>query len=347
MHDALEILAGKAAGNPQALMGVARAMAETRPDRAAALAHAVLEMAPPAAIATAAAALLKEMVPDWHFVIVRDQMRNHAYEAALRRAVTPESRVLDIGSGTGLLAMMAARAGAGEVITCEQNPAVAEAAGRVLKANGLDRIRLIDRHSSELDLERDLGGPIDVLVSEIVSNNMVGQGCLPVMEQAARWLKPGGRMIPEAGSVRIALAWSEAAAQRRMGLVEGFDLSAFNTLEGTAQVHKVGDPGLSIRSSTADLMRFDFRSGGPFPPGEARAELVSDGRPANGFIQWIRLEMDESITYENRPEPGAKSCWAPLFYPLPGTLDCAAGETVRVVGAHDRVSLRLWIDAAG
>ncbi len=49
--------------------------------------------------------------PAWHFPMVADRPRNDAYDQALRRAA-PGRRVLDIGSGSGLLAMMAARAGA-------------------------------------------------------------------------------------------------------------------------------------------------------------------------------------------------------------------------------------------
>ena len=345
MQEALEIMAEQAAGNPRALISVAKAMADTRPDRATALARSVLDMTPPASVAHAAETLLKEMVPGWHFVIVRDHARNEAYDRALRRAVTPQSRVLDIGAGTGLLAMMAARAGAAEVITCEQNAAVAGAAAEIIEANGFaERVRLVAKHSSALDVDDDLGGAVDVLVSEIVSNNMVGQGCLAVMEDSARWLKPGGRMIPAAGTIRVALGWSDVLEKRRMGVVDGFDLSAFNLLERPVREHVAGDPGIDIRSSAADLMHFDFNSGGPFRPEEARTIVVADGRPANGVLQWIRLQMDDEIVYENRPAPGASSCWAILFYPFRETLDVAEGQAITVAGAHDRESLGIWVE---
>src|SRR6202790_1294873 len=46
-----------------------------------------------------AAGVLSHGVPHWHFAIVRDLARNAAYDAALRRAVRPSSRVLEIGAG--------------------------------------------------------------------------------------------------------------------------------------------------------------------------------------------------------------------------------------------------------
>ncbi|MEL7220183.1 MAG: 50S ribosomal protein L11 methyltransferase [Bacteroidota bacterium] len=43
---------------------------------------------------------------------------------------------MDIGTGSGLLAMMAARAGAQEVVACEMNPLLAEAASQIVEQNG-------------------------------------------------------------------------------------------------------------------------------------------------------------------------------------------------------------------
>lgn len=48
-------------------------------------------------------------VPDWHFNMVNDEPRNAAFAAAIASLVKPEQRVLEIGTGSGLLAMLAAR----------------------------------------------------------------------------------------------------------------------------------------------------------------------------------------------------------------------------------------------
>lgn len=168
-------------------------------------------------------------VPQWHFSLLQDHARNAAYDAALRRAVTPTSRVLEIGTGTGLLAMMAARAGAAAVITYEVVPAIAEKAAEIVAHNGYgDRVRVIAKHSDKLDAEADMGGRADILVSEIISNNFLSEAVLPAHERAVRdLLKPGGRVIPPRGKVRIALA-HDSREPRSLTNIEGFDLSAFN-----------------------------------------------------------------------------------------------------------------------
>jgi hypothetical protein len=128
---------------------------------------------------------------------------------------------LEIGTGTGLLAMIAVRAGAAEVITCEKTLAIAHMATEIVARNGYaDHVRIIAKHSDELDVEADLGGPADILVSKIVSNDLLGE---PAHERAVRnLLKPGGRVIPARGRIRVALA--EDAHTGRSGWAKSMDL---------------------------------------------------------------------------------------------------------------------------
>jgi type II protein arginine methyltransferase len=286
-------------------------------------------------------------VPKWHFAIVRDEARNSAYEAALKRAVGPESRVLDIGAGTGLLAMMAARAGARTVVTCEMNPAVADAAAAIVALNGYsDRVRVIAKRSTELDVEADMGGRADILVSEIVANDVLRENALPVMEDAVRrLLKPGGRMIPSSGQALAALAYWGGLNERRLGEVAGFDMAPFNRLDRFPRRLSVGSADLALRSAPQVLFDFDFTSGGPYHGRETRLELVAEDGPVNGIVQWIRLQLDEEGVYENRPEPGATSAWAVLFHPLGAEIDPEPGQPVPIAAAHSRHDIRIWSEA--
>ena len=51
---------------------------------------------------------VRKSAPAWHFSIVGDSRRNETYARALNRFVRPGMLVLEIGAGTGLLAMLAA-----------------------------------------------------------------------------------------------------------------------------------------------------------------------------------------------------------------------------------------------
>ena len=289
--------------------------------------------------------LVTSNVPEWHFSIVRDEARNAAYDAALRNCVRPGASVLDIGTGSGLLAMMAARAGAGSVVACEMNPALASAARDVIGSNGMgEAVRIVPSHSGDLPVE-EFGSRFDVIVSEIISNNVVGQGALQVLEDAARrFLKPGGVMIPASCQVRVALAYWGGLPKRRLGDVHGFDLSPFNQLEHTPISIRRGDARLELRSAPADLFSFDFPARGAPPPASASVDLVATGGPANGVVQWLRMQLDAEVTYENGPHT-PQSCWALLFYPLPQDTTFAASQPVCVRGARTSDQLWIWAEA--
>lgn len=342
---ALDSLAARAKGDPRALATLAAMAAENGlAAQAFELANEARALAPedPEVTLLAGRAASAE-VHAWHFSIVRDAARNAAYRAAIERAIRSGDRVLEIGAGTGLLSMMAARAGA-EVVACEMNPAIAAAAVRIVAHNGLaDRVRILARHSGDLDATRDLGGPVDLIVSEILSNDLLVEQVLPVMADVVpRLLKDGGRAIPAGGAIRVALAEWQGLEQRRVGNIDGFDLSPFNALERVPYSVKPGDPRLTLRSAPADLFRFDFAGGGPYAPGRAAVPLACAGGPINGVVQWIQLELDEQGRYENRPAPGATSCWSCLFYPFETPAEPGPGTSMTVHGVHTLTTLRIW-----
>jgi len=292
-----------------------------------------------------ASEVLSAGVPDWHFKVVRDEVRNAAYDAALRRSVRPGMRVLDIGSGTGLLAMMAARAGATRVFSCEMNPAVADAAREIVAANGFaDRVEIVAKHSDQLDANADLGGRVDLIVSEIVSNNMLTEGVLATMEYAVgHLLKPGGQVIPARGGVRIALAFDPNFHNKRMASVAGFDLSGFNRLAQPSYNIRTTDTRLQLMSDAAELFEFDFGAAEAERDAHTQRTLTAHGGPVNCVAQWIHLEMDEAGSYENRPGDPKYSNWDALGYPLPKRIEPRAGDGVTVHGSHDLNRVRIWM----
>ncbi|HEY0301441.1 MAG TPA: class I SAM-dependent methyltransferase [Rhizomicrobium sp.] len=348
-----DALIAAAQGEPLALARLADRMADRElpkapVDPATQKARELCERALAAApgdveIATIAASLLSESVPAWHATIVLDRARNEAYETALQAAIEPGMRVLEVGAGSGILAMMAARAGAAEVIACEANPLIAERARAIVAANGYaDRVRIVGKHSSQLRIGEDMSGPADVFVSEIISDSLIGEGMLLVAEDVVpRLLKPGAAVIPFRGTVRIALAHYGGAGTLRMGVVDGFDLSPFNRLVAPSYALAVEDPLLSLSSAPADLFAFTFADGGPFPGRRAQLTLRAKA-PANGVVQWVRIRTDADSYYENMPRTGEGSSWHAEFYPFPDRSVAQPGDDIVVHGSHGRTTMRIW-----
>jgi hypothetical protein len=127
-----------------------------------------------------------------------------------------------------------------------------------------------------------------------------------------------------------------------MSIAEGFNLSPFNRLAPPWYFSKAGSKHLVLRSEPADLFRFDFQSGGPYPDARALVSLsASEGR-VNGIVQWLSFKMDDATSYENMPSPHRSSAFVVRVCPLERPIKLPPGTTMTVCGAHDRQSLHIW-----
>jgi protein arginine N-methyltransferase 7 len=102
--------------------------------------------------AAAADDVLDAVAGSSYLDMLNDAARNEAFAAAI--AATSHGRsVLDIGTGTGVLALLAAAAGATAVTACEIYPPMVTTAVAVAAANvarGGDRVRVVPKRSSDL-----------------------------------------------------------------------------------------------------------------------------------------------------------------------------------------------------
>ena len=283
-------------------------------------------------------------IPGFHDSMLRDGARNAAYASAIA-AAAPGKRVLDIGTGSGLLAMMAARAGAAHVYACEANPMLAATAREIVAANGLaDKVTVFPVHSGDLDRDRDLGGGAELVVSEIFSDNLLGEGVLGALRHARTELcVPGALVLPPAAAIRVALV-DQGEIRTPVSEVEGFDVSAFN--RHVKQVHKFKPrtDRLTLRSEPTDLFAFDFTADTPVP-GRARVRVRSLGGRISGVVQWLRLTIAPGLIYENPPGSDASLHWVLRYIPLDTPRDTAAGEEIAIDGWHSHNQVAIWAEA--
>ena len=93
--------------------------------------------------------------------------------------------VLDIGTGTGLLSMMAIRCGADTVTACEAFKPMASVACRCIEANGMkDRIKIIAKRSTEILMGVDMEQRANVLVTEVFDTELIGEGAISTFTHA-------------------------------------------------------------------------------------------------------------------------------------------------------------------
>jgi type II protein arginine methyltransferase len=294
---------------------------------------------PPAAVEAAIHRFASRHVPRWHFPMLNDEERNQAFAAALRQQVQPGDHVLDIGSGSGLLAMLAIQAGAARVTSCEADPLLAAVARQVIQDNGFsDAITVIPAHSTDLEVGRGLDGPVDLIVTEIVDCGLIGEGLLPTLRHARqRLLKPGGRLVPHAARVSgTVLSCPSARHLNFVHATQGFDLGAMNSLSTPGHFPlRLGTWPHTLLSDQFEIFHLDLVAE-PLANGSRVLRIpITESAVADGLVAWFELDLAEAITLSNAPV-NAGSHWMQAYLPFATPYPVTAGEHLHVeVRWHD------------
>ncbi|MDT8758667.1 50S ribosomal protein L11 methyltransferase [Sphingomonas psychrotolerans] len=286
-------------------------------------------------------------VPFWHIPMMNDVARNDAFEAAIKAALAvagPEARVLDIGAGSGLLSLMAARAGAQKVVACEMEPMIAEMAQQIVARNGYaDRIAVHARPSTALAIGAELDAPADILVSEILSSDLLTEKVLDTFEDAhRRLLAPDALVIPRAASAMGCLVASDNLADYAfVGEVSGFDLSPFTAFAPQRLPIHGTMTGWQRLSDDVELVRLDLtRKKHDATLARLRIPVTASGR-AIGIVQWMHIDLWEGVTFDNHPDRYTDGGWLQVLHSFPEPIEVAAGETLDIAVGHDRITLIL------
>lgn len=297
--------------------------------------------------------------PRIHVEMLDDHQRTATYLKAIRAIVRPGDVVLDLGTGTGVLAAAAAQAGASRVYAIEAT-GIGAAAQRLWEANRLDdRITLIRGWSTRVDLPER----VDVMISELIGNDPLGERMLDLTEDARkRFLKPGARMIPEgvrifAVPVAVPSAWlakrvftAEAAAAwsqeygidfcslAREPLREGHSL----WLQPT-EARDWPTAAAPVAVFSADMRSATFSSAEVLRPVQAERSLR-----VNGVLEFFEAELAPGVTLSVNPATAAESNhWRLRLVPLQNPLEVRAGDWLEmyyrqgVPGRRDTIEVRL------
>jgi type I protein arginine methyltransferase len=273
--------------------------------------------------------------------MISQRERMDPIRQALQGAVKPGAVVVDIGTGTGIFALLACQLGARRVYAIEPSDAIL-VAGENAAANGYaDRIEFIQALSTEVVLPERA----DVIISEL-------RGVLPFFEKhipsivdaRLRFLAPGGVLIPWRDTLWAAVVNAPDCYQKLVypwqGNDYGLDLNASHQIltNRWEKIHVNPDQLLVAPQSWAVL---DYTM---VENPDCRAELtwtVARSGTAHAMILWFDAELFPGVSFSNAPG-FPKLGYSHGFFPWTAPVDLVPGDTVHVQLSTDLAGDYIW-----
>ena len=241
-------------------------------------------------------------------VLLADARRNRAFERALAARVRPGASVLDLGAGTGVWAVTAARLGARRVVAVEREALLVPVIEALAREAGVqDKVEVVCADARRLRLRREF----DLVVGELVGNEAFEEGLVPVFERArTRFLRPGGMLLPE----WVSLVAAPVVAPLRLGLSPPF-LPSASVAALTSHIPRNLRPD-EVRplAPGRELFRLDLRTAraaARLPTARVRFR-VRDGRAVGGIAVWVVMGLAPRVTLTTR----AGTHWLPTLLPV-------------------------------
>lgn len=229
----------------------------------------------------------------YHQLLLRDKSRNVPFAKALKRSVRPGSSVLDIGSGSGVWAIYAAKLGAARVAAIERDESMIPVILAHARENGVaERIEIFHGPSTDVRIR----GRFDVVVSETIGNQAFDESIIQTMIDARRrFLKPGGIMIPQ--TVTLIAAPARLAHQSPEPLGVPVTAAYLDHLATNIHVRVSDKSTVDLLAPAAPLYEADLltiESEPDFVRLRASWKLRALKR-ANSVVLWARTELAPGI----------------------------------------------------
>jgi type I protein arginine methyltransferase len=265
--------------------------------------------------------------------MIADRVRMDAHTEALRRAIRPNSVVLDIGTGTGIFAFIACQLGARRVYAVESSDVIA-LARMSADANGFaDRITFIQGLSTEISLPERA----DIVVSDLRSVLPYFRHHLPaIIDARTRLLAPHGTLTPKKDVLWAAVVEAPELYDRNIGSWDengyGLDLQAPRNLAvNTLLYHRfTAEQLLTAAQSWATIDYSTVEDANV--SADNVAWQISRAGIGHGIALWFETELAEGVRFTSGPtaDPSAPNSWVygNMFLPWSRPVQLAAGTRV-------------------
>ncbi len=260
--------------------------------------------------------------------MMQDSVRISAYQAAIKAQVRPGDLVLDLGAGTGIMTFLALEAGAHRVIAIDENPAL-RMIEQVACENGYrDRITCLQGDSLKIHLPEK----VDVMIYDIRGILPLCGNNLRVLQDATqRFLKPGGRLIPQRDTLFAAPIENAKTYAQIQGWRNGFGKTDFSLVSAWAanQITGTSIEPRHLLAPGAALAHLDYQDLRSFSLHMKNRYSVTRPGTCHGLGAWFESELCPGVRMSIAPGK-SQTVYGHAFFPLEAGHPVELGDWVEV-----------------
>ena len=251
-----------------------------------------------------------------HKELLQDEIRVEAYNKVIKHVVRKGSVVVDLGTGTGLLAFLAVRAGASKVYAIESMNII-RLAEEIAWANSMaDRITFIKGDSRDVTLPER----VDILLSEVIGHCVIDENMLDsVIDARCRFLKKGGQMVPQVIEMLFAPVFDEEVYERLMFWKDQIcNIDYAPTWKKAVNTVYVGSwNNQAFLSSPQVLASIDLTSVSKVDLSGKAAYTTKRTGTLHGFAGWFKATLNNKPQIEINTGPDKPNThWGYAFFPI-------------------------------
>jgi type I protein arginine methyltransferase len=268
--------------------------------------------------------------------MISHRARMDPIRQALEQCIQPETVVVDIGTGTGIFALMACQLGARKVYAIEPSNAILIGVEMAAVNGYADRIKFIQALSSDIELPEQG----QVIISELRGVLPFFEMIIPsLVEARSRLLKPGGVMIPGKDTLWGAVANAPEWYEKLINPWEGNDYG----LNLTASRHYLTNSWQKYHAQPEQLL-VEPQSWGSIDyytvvETDIQTELTwtaTRAGTAHGLVLWFDTELVPGIYFSNAPGKPTLG-YGNAFFPWSEAVDLVPGDEIKVFLAANLV----------
>jgi protein arginine N-methyltransferase 1 len=269
-----------------------------------------------------------------HEEMLKDEVRTLTYRNSMwhNKHLFKNKIVLDVGCGTGILSMFAAKAGAAHVYGVDMS-GIVEQAKEIVKVNGLaDKVTIIRGKVEEIKLPVE---KVDIIISEWMGYCLFYESMLDTVLYARdKWLAPDGLMFPDRATLFVTAIEDRQYKDDKINWwddVYGFDMSCIRSVALQEPLVDVVDRNqvvsnacllkeIDIQTCTKDDIPFNS----PFSLTIKRNDYVQ------ALVTFFNMEFTKChkrVGFSTAPE-APYTHWKQTVFYLEDYITCKKGEEV-------------------